>query len=206
MIFTSIPEPRAVLAEMALLIPHLYAALENGTMKVREYFDHLDVAIDRDLAPEIVRYHARSFLDSVSEGLFSTERLARNGLYIRDFRDLEIRVFKSSDGELPVPRSKTREDYYQQLTLPVFEAAPALKLVVLWNVSYPYNLLPLTLACPRSGDIERMEADAHWYAPIPYPAQTASFDHTADSDPGLDKLVKPKKKPQTGTDGDSKKK
>ena len=70
MLFTTIPEPKIVLSEMADLIPYLYAALENGTMKAREYFEQEKVAIDRYLAPEIVRYHAKVFLDSVSEGMF----------------------------------------------------------------------------------------------------------------------------------------
>jgi len=193
-----------VLAEINVLVPHLYAALENGTMKAREYFEQEGVAVDRYLAPEIVRYHAKTFLDSVSEGLFSTEPLARNGLYIKDFHDLEIRMFKSSDGELPIPRSKAREDYYEQMTLAVFDPPSPLKLVVLWNVVFPYNLVPLTLACPRSGDLEKMEAEAHWYARIPYPAQEASFGSSDATDPDVEKLIKPKKKPKTGTDDESK--
>jgi hypothetical protein len=206
MIFTTIPEPKVVLAEMDVLIPHLYAALENGTMKAREYFEQEGVKVDRYLAPEIVRYHAKIFLDSVSEGLFLTEPLARNGLYIREFHDLEIRVFKSSDGELPIPRSKTRQDYYEQMTLPVFEPLSPLKLVVLWNVVYPYNLVPLTLACPRTSDPEKMEVEAHWYSAIPYPAQAATFGNSDDTDPDVEKLIKPKKQPKTGTSDEPKKK
>src|SRR5579872_1830045 len=98
MLFTSIPEPAAVLAEMDTLIPHLYTALEIGTMKVREYFDTEQASIDRYLAPEIARYHAKAYLDSIAEsGLFAIEPLARNGLWIRKYNDLEIRIFKSSD-------------------------------------------------------------------------------------------------------------
>ena len=115
-------------------------------------------------------------------------------------------MFKSRDGELPIPRSKAREDYYERMTLPVFNRQSPLKLVVLWNVVYPYNLVPLTLACPRSGDIEKMEAEAHWYAPIAYPAQTATFQSGEEPDPDIEKLIKPKKKPKTGTDDESKKK
>ncbi len=202
--WTSIPEPRVVFEEIGPLVPHLYAALENGTMKAREYFELEKQVINRYLAPEIVRYHAKMYLDAVSKGLFSTEPLARNGLWIKGFGDVEIRVFKSFDGELPIPGSKARQEYYEQLTLPIFPKEP-LKLAVLWNVGHPYDLQLLKLACPRTSDPEKMLVEAHWYAPIPYPTRK-TFEVPPSEEHSVDKLIKPKrKKPDTGTHDESKK-
>lgn len=206
--FTSIPEPTVVLAEIEPLSPHLYTALEYGTMKAREYFDQENGGrTDYYLAPEIVRFHAKRYLDSVAEGLFRTEPLARNGLYITEFRGLEIRVFKADDGVLPAPSSRAKHDFYQQLTLAVFEPAQFLKLVVLWDVNGPYNLSQLTLACPRSSDMTRGSVEAHWYAPIPYPIPVISAlpPDISDKDDGLGGIIKRKQR-DTGTDNDKKKK
>ena len=202
--FTTIPEPKIVLAEMGPLIPHLYTALENGTMKNREFFERQDKEINRYLAPELVRYEAKEYLDSVAEGLFKTEPLARNGLYLTGFKNLEIRVLKADGGELPFPSSETKRQFYEQYTLPVFEPAPILKLVVLWDVTGPYNLVvPLTLALPRSADPERQLVSAHWYEPIPYPLPVLNAAPIATHDDRLDNLIK-KPKRGTGTDENEK--
>ena len=194
-----------VLQEMATLTPYLYTALEIGTMKAREYFDAELRPINRYLAPEIVRYHAKTYLDLVANGPFSTEPLARNGLWVRNFRDLEIRILKSYDGELPLPGSKAKQEFYQQLTLAIFETTKPLKLVVLWDVSFPYNLQPLTLACPRTSEPEQMLVEAHWYAPIPYPVPSASFTQGEQGDENLDDIIKKPKKSDSGTDDDENK-
>jgi hypothetical protein len=212
--FTTIPEAEVVLTWLEPVIPHLYTGLEYGTMKARGYFDAerkdkardlLPKDIDRDLAPELVRHHAKRYLQSVAaDAQFKVEDLARNGLYITDFRNLEIRILKADDGGLPVPGSKRKEEYFKQFTMPVFEAS-ILKLVALWDVDQLYNLqFPLKLACPKNGDLERALVSAHWYSAIPYsiPAQVADPNAGADD---LDQVIKLKRR-DVGSGGNDKKK
>jgi hypothetical protein len=211
--FTTIPEAEVVLALMEPVISHLYTGLEYGTMKARGYFDAerkekdrdlLPKDIDRDLAPEIVRHHTKRYLQSVAASAqFKVEYLSRNGLYLKDFRDLEIRILKADDGGgLPLPGSKAKEEYFRQMTMPVFGDS-ILKLVILWDVDRLYNLQwPLKLVCPKNSDLQRALVEAHWYAEIPYsiPAQVADPNKGADN---LDTVIKLKRR-DAGSGGNDK--
>ena len=59
---SNIPDPQAVLRELAPTLELVQGALEWGTLQTREYFDSLDLRPDSDLAPNIVRFHAKRTL------------------------------------------------------------------------------------------------------------------------------------------------
>jgi hypothetical protein len=86
----NIPDAQAVIRELAPTLEHVWGSIEWGTLKSREYFDSLDLSPDSDLAPHIVRFHAKRTLTAARPVLLGDEadewslrNLRGNGLMLR---------------------------------------------------------------------------------------------------------------------------
>jgi hypothetical protein len=166
-----IQESEKALKALASLLPVVYSALEAATQSTREFFDREDRPIDSYLAPCLVRYYAKQHLDSVGQSVeYDREELSNNGLCLT-YNNYLLRIWKSEDGELPVPgQSRPRQAFFQQLPIAINNPEEQLNLAILWEVSSDYNLQRLLLSCPKAGDTTRASVEAYWTIPIPHPA------------------------------------
>lgn len=169
-------DPNAVVADLKAVVPIMWAALEVGTLRSREYFDGRGLDVDSFLFPNIVRFEAKLHLIAAGEDVFETEILSNNGLVMRHL-EYQLRLLKSDNGELPTPgRSKRKQAYYsQQLEFfapLVGEPLETVNLVVLWDVDSNWNLSCLELVYPKSGGHTKASVSAFWDIPLEHPAVT----------------------------------
>lgn len=179
----NIPDPQTVLKELSHLLPIIYSALDYGTFRAQEFFDQQESEkykmINRYLAPDLVRYYAIQVLEKKGQTIthdeddLNLEEVPNNGICICYGR-YNIRILKSKNGDLPIPgHSKTRQEFYHQLSLNFpsgsgeDERFEKINLLLLWDVSYPYRLGSLSLACPKAGGITKDSVVAHWHCAIP---------------------------------------
>jgi len=186
MILHSVPDPELTRDGLHTATTAIWAALEYGLSKTREYFDDEGTEIDPWLAANITRYHARLYLDAHQlDGDYQRIDLLNCGLRLMALRGdyyFDVWIRKSDDGELPVPKSESMIAFYYQPLLPeVFQdepaAAPAantISLVVLWETPASYtHLTSLALVCPAQGGESKADVQEHWTIPIPHPTSTA---------------------------------
>jgi len=142
---------------------------------------------DRAVHATLTRYIVRTKL--AGEGLTAEDEpppaelewVANCGICIH-VQGFEIRVLKSSDGEIPKAGSDARSRFYcsnqlslfaEQLALPVSN----LKLVALWDIDTEYGYAGLEIACPR-GEMEDRTVDCFWKSRW---SQAVSADQDAES-------------------------
>lgn len=200
----NIPQPDEVVPELKSVLRAIHSSLEHGTMRAREFFENEDEGqfVDRYLAPCLVRYWAKNYLQSAGHEVSSEEdtadynmqRLPNNGLCLQYGR-YRLRILKSDNGEPPVPgQSLSRQQFYQQLSLLLVSSDgveiqdDVLNLLVLWEISSPYQLSSLCLVCPRNGKDTRASVEIHWQVPIEHPAFTIAMNANATEDQGEDNL------------------
>jgi hypothetical protein len=195
----SIPDPDIVLSELSPLWPSIYIALEWGTQKARTYFDAEEVTIDRNLAPNIVRFQAKRALARDGHEAHEEEcedyalrSLPNNGLSLSFRGDLlyHLRILKADGGQLPIPgASKVKQAFWNQQLVFDYdassaeEALPSLNLLVLWETDVKYNLHKLFLACPKSGAMTRESVEAYWIVEIPHPSESTPNEPINPPDP-----------------------
>ncbi len=189
---TVVPQPEVVLARLEQIIPLLYHAIESGVSKALAY--QYDGARDPWLASHLVRHHAKTVLKAlghdVDEMFDLNEKSPLSGLSFSYRSQYGFKVLKADRlGGLPsAGNSDRRKEFYCQESLApellgiARESLPELplNLVVLWEVDAAFNLLGLTLVCPKSdsplfgddGQVLR-SAELHWSIPIPHPAASA---------------------------------
>jgi hypothetical protein len=185
------PDQDVVLKELSPVLPFIYRGVEEAIERTRDFFPE-GKPIDAALAPNLVRYHVKEYIDHKSSAdsrlsvssTFEREPLPNNGLFLH-FGPYRIRILKADEGELPLPGpSRARRRFYQQ-TLPLWaqvsgEDRPNLvNLVILWDVNSEYVLNDLSIACPKDVGESRGSVQCHWRAEIPHPALTQASD--ADS-------------------------
>lgn len=186
----NVPSPEEVQQNLELILPIIHTALEHGTLKAREFFEHedKDKNVDRYLAPNLVRWWAKKYLHGAGlqvteeQAEFDLQQLPNNGLCL-SFGRYRIRILKSDDGELPVPgNSVRRQNFYHQISIVYVTEEGALvqedvtNLIILWDISRPYNLSGLSLAYPKSGKDTKASVQVHWHVPIKHPAFAFTVD------------------------------
>lgn len=177
----NIPRPQAVINDLAPIIPVVYEGLEQGTFKALEFFDGLDEAyrrpIDSHLAAYLTRFYTRIRLKEKGQEVengedckeYSLKYVPNCGLYL-GYQQYKIKIFKSKNGEVPTPgNSIKKQGFYEQMQLfsEIDGVEPHWNLILLWDVSAPYNLKSLSVACPQAGGRTRNSVIMHWHEPIP---------------------------------------
>ena len=173
------------------MLPFIYAGVEAAIEQTRDFFPE-EKPVDAALAPNLVRYYVKEYIDSKSPANsqpsisyeFNRESLPNNGLFVH-FGPYRIRILKADEGDLPLPGpSRARRRFYQQ-TLPLWAEVSGedkpnpVNLVVLWDVNSEYVLNDLSIACPKDVGESHGSVQCHWRAEISHPALTQAND--ADS-------------------------
>lgn len=170
---TRIPPFEAELKRLGPILPLISDALSYGFVKMRQHFEHSDVAVDRDLAPHLVRYHTKAFLhenDYLVEGLRILD-VQNNGLSIR-YAGGALRIWKGGDGTLPLPGSSRRKLAFLNQQLGFSFAEPVgppstPNSMLLWSVNSEYELGTLYLSLPAEASRNPQYTLAYWTEPIP---------------------------------------
>ena len=191
---TQILSASEALAELAPLIPVIYQALEIGAQKACEYFEQEEKDLDTSLAPSIVRFQAKHYLDehgheAIQEEDYDREGVRNNGLAVF-YRGIHLRIWKASHDKLPAGLSKSRQEFFaQQLTLFPSENASVLQptklnLIILWNTTSAYTLTELRLICPKKSGKTLDSIETHWdeLIPLPIPQEQPMMPNTVDED------------------------
>lgn len=176
---SNIPEAERVMDDLSGLFPVVNTALEQGTFQAKEYFKNLNKAIDKFLAPGIVRYHTKMILQRDGREVFEEyvkfqiDQIPNNGLCFQ-YNQYWIRILKSPNGELPSPgQSKTKQAFYsQKQNLFEFSSSEKVKkgninLLLTWETDSNYELRNLTLAYPKSVNTITESVEIHWRCEIP---------------------------------------
>jgi hypothetical protein len=175
-----IPLPEELTPTLQPILAVIRAAIVHGIKRSREYFEQEGQQPDRDLAPEIVRYHAKRYLDNAGHAVHALDAdyerppVNKNGLRMV-WKDFRILIRKSDDGELPVPGSNALVEFYSHNATFGFMTleGPTIHVVVLWDTDRWYSdLVAFQLALPSSGGLTRDLTSAFWYAPIALDAAT----------------------------------
>jgi hypothetical protein len=174
-----VPNPQTAIKSVAPIVPEIYRAFENGTMKSKEYFQTEKLGLDGHLEAMLVRIHAREHLKKHPDFSSVTfDKLAMCGISFR-FKKWQFRLWKSADrrsAKIPKPGNSTKRQKYfvqpQQLDLFAHKkhvAGPKLHLIILWNLDTHGNLEKLWLVCPENFDARTGEIMVHWVAELPNP-------------------------------------
>lgn len=197
MILHSVPSPEETRDRLASLLATVWAALESGLLKAREYFEVEGTEIDPWLAASITRYHARIFLEAHQhDGDYERIDLLNCGLRVVAVRDntrFDVWIRKSDDGSMPVPQSDNMMEFCHQPVLhgfypdPDLDTMQALALLALWEAPKNYtHITALSLSLPAQGGQSRADVSEHWNIPVPHPALGAvgSADDAGDASDG----------------------
>lgn len=181
-----VPSPDRVVLDLWPLLHVIRESLRTACRRAAEYPKAAGIGESPDvwLSPSLVRYHVLKDLEGSGSLPLRADLqgLANNGL-IFSTRETNVRVLKSDEGDLPVPgQSIARRAFYQQLPLGFVEedAESPLNLVLLWDADRDYELIDLSLACPKAGALTRASVEAHWNHPLPLYGEPAVRDIDVD--------------------------
>jgi len=181
-------------------------SLEEAIPRAKDFFETQEIDIDRYLFPNLVRFHAKSHLETAglsiqmdeeeeSETGYQFERLVNNGLS-GTYNGFRFRILKADKGELPIPGvSVTKKRYYNQqlplqLDIPFDSECIHLNLVILWEVNFKYDFYQLRLACPKSGGNTRDSVQAYFNEPIPHAAELIKAREVKTSEEEIELAIK----------------
>lgn len=168
----------------------VYEGLLLGTYKVQEYFEGLSHDLNKPLAANIARYHAKHYVKSQRrlDAPYYLAEPPNNGIEIRQDW-CEIKVLKGHDGHPPTASNTLRSHrfYHQQHIQPslpgirwttIWKAAdwPAfiksctkLNLILCWEVDYDYSISRMQLVCPRASGKYGEGVKTFWRLDVPHP-------------------------------------
>lgn len=206
---TEPPGAEEVLKELSALIPIIDAALEAGSQEAKEFFEFRNRPVDACLAPDILRWRAKHYLDEAGHAAeFEREGLSNNGLSVV-YKTYNIRIRKAVNGTAPVPGpSKILQGFYGQAQLSFQfpddepkQEVDLLNLLFLWSSTADYSLRgDMILACPKSGALTRESVQLHWEVPVPHPALSIESIQQTDLPDDLDHITLDEPEEETGTD------
>lgn len=186
MILHTLPDPDETREQLQSVTDVIWAALEHGLVKTREYFEQEGTEIDPWLAANITRYHARIHLeDHQADASYGRVELLNCGLRVvtlRDGRYYDVWIKKSDDGDLPVPQSYSMLAFYHQPVMIGFyleqseavAVTDSLSLMLLWETPKSYtHIASLMLVLPAQGGESKSDVQAHWSIAVPHPMTTA---------------------------------
>ncbi len=177
----NIPDAQQVIHDLSALWPRLSVALEHGTNKVVEFFERevTDKKIDPYLAPNLVRFHALQSLRaagvaSQADVDFNLQHVPNNGICLAVGK-YRLRILKANDGGVPAPgQSVPKNLFYRQQSIKfttedgVDVLEDVINLLVVWDVTYPYHLFEIVLACPKHANETKASVALYWEEPLPF--------------------------------------
>jgi hypothetical protein len=148
-----IPPFKTIRDELTVFYQQLQISLEEGVRLGTEYFTEKKLPTDVYLLNQMIRYHTKRLMQEKAEiNLYEMEDLSNNGL-AGNHNGYHIRIFKGTHGNIPIPNSDTKRDFFcQQLELNLDIPAPSPKrpnVFFLWDLDKSYSLTPLRLVCPE---------------------------------------------------------
>lgn len=173
------PTPEELISQLAPLLVIVRAAIRFGIERTFAFFEQEGEGADQSLAPNLVRYYAKRYLDHKGhaaedlEGDYERPAAGNNGLRLA-YRHFKVIIRKSEQGELPVPSSGLQIDFYDHNQKYGFKTleGPQINVIVLWDADYLYNqLVSFELVLPKSGGTKRASTSAFWQEPILYLAE-----------------------------------
>jgi hypothetical protein len=164
----------AVLAACSEIFSAIDRALVQAIPTAADVFALLNGSRDRAVHATLVRYIVRQTLSG--NGVAAEEEtpaaelewVPNCGICVH-VPGAEIRVLKSSDGQVPKSNSEARSRFYCSNQMWLFGEPRTLpttniKLVALWDIDQDYEYLGLEIACPK-GELEDRTVDCYWKAP-----------------------------------------
>lgn len=155
------------------LIFAVHSAFEDTPRLAKKFFEDQKHKVDPFLINDLIRYYIKQHLASlrfdVTEN-YDVDDLPNNGLSVK-YKGHHIRILKADRGNLPVPHSDTKVDFYnQQLSLDSLVDGdgnvrqPALRpnVLILWELTSNYDFNQLYLACPKTGGKKREFVTAYF--------------------------------------------
>lgn len=168
----NVPAIETVLGKLSGILPRIWSAVDFGTSEASEFFLSRGLEIDPWVASGLVRYFALGELgklvpkDKQPDRInpINLETLPNNGIYMH-YSGYHIRILKCSSGGIPYPgRSNSRQAFYQQC-FNFYDMG--LNILILWDVTPPYTLNTLYIACPKDSATYKEPIPTHWEMPIP---------------------------------------
>lgn len=174
-----VPSLETALRDLALLIPSVYTAFDHGAFQACEFFDNQpeeeNRIIEPYLASMLARYYAvrklRKLGQDAKEEVVNLDNVPNIGVYIH-YGKYHIRILKSDGGEVPIPGSMKRQQFYghgqQPWLLPqISDDEEGVNLLILWDTHSRYSLNNLYVACPKQGGRNRESVEYFWSDKIP---------------------------------------
>lgn len=181
MSFPKIASPEEALKMLSPILPELYAGFENGLFEARDYFNAKHIALDRSALSMLVRLHVKDRLAKAGLKEVTLENPSLCGLHFV-YKDIQIRVWKSEDHNLPDPGPSEQRQAFYQYSLGFPDGQPYRKFAILWNLD-DLGGLTLWLVCPKNFDAETRVSELHWYAPIIDPTKKIKAQLVAGTAP-----------------------
>ena len=172
-----VPSFEGTLRDVAPIIPFIYTAFDHGAFQACEFFDNQaeeeNRIIEPYLASMLARYYAvrelRKLGQDAKEEVLNLDNVPNIGVYLH-YGKYHIRILKSDGGEVPIPGSMKREQFYGQqpwLLPQISEDEEGVNLLILWDTHSRYSLNNLYIACPKQGGRSRESIEYFWSERIP---------------------------------------
>ncbi len=169
MSFPNVPSPEEATRILSPILPELYAGFENGVFEARDYFDTKHITLDRSALSMLVRLHVKDRLQKAGLQDVTLENPSLCGLHFV-YKDVQVRIWKSEDHNLPDPRPSQERQAFYQYSLNFPDGKPYRKFIILWNLEATGEV-KLWLVCPKNFDAETRESEVHWCIPIADPTK-----------------------------------
>lgn len=162
------------------LIFAVHSAFEDTPRLAKQFFEDQKRKVDPFLINDLIRYYIKRHLVSLQFDVtenYDVDDLPNNGLSVT-YSGHRVRILKAERGDLPVPHSDTKIDFYnQQLSLDSLVdddgnlRQPALRpnVLILWELTNNYDFNQLYLACPKTGGKKRKSVTAYFNEAIEHP-------------------------------------
>lgn len=162
------------------LIFAVHGAFEDAPRLAKQFFEDQKRKVDPFLINDLIRYYIKRHLAGlrfdVTEN-YDVDDLPNNGLSVT-YKGYRVRILKAERGDLPIPHSGTKIDFYnQQLSLDSLVddddnlRQPTLRpnVLILWELTPNYDFNQLYLACPKTGGKKRKFVTAYFNEAIEHP-------------------------------------
>jgi len=201
--YGEVPDPEAVIADLADFVPIAYGAIEAGAVIAQSFFEARGDPFESFLFSDLLRYGAKKhFEQNRLRAELEIIDVANNGLLMAH-NGYGLRVRKAYRGGVAVPGSFAMEEFHAQ-TFHLLPTSDKPNVFVLWDVYKPsFVLAPdLYVACPKRNTARFPNAaDLHWLWKLPNVALLPGVPVKAEGFDDYEDLPIRKPVTDTGTEG-----